>query len=105
MASLTQLVTLPFDKIKIDRSLVGTAEHNLRHRAVLRAISALGQSLGIATLAEGVETPEHLAHVRAEGCHAVQGFFYSKAVPQAELGGLFSGLFSEGLKTLHEAQP
>ena len=88
LASLSQLVNFPFDKIKIDRSLIRTTEADPKSRAILRAISALGQSLGIATLAEGVETPEHLAHVRAEGCHSVQGFYYSKAVPARELTAL-----------------
>ncbi|MGI4830389.1 MAG: putative bifunctional diguanylate cyclase/phosphodiesterase [Janthinobacterium lividum] len=92
LASLSQVVNFPFDKIKIDRSLIGRADTDGKGRAILRAISALGQSLGIATLAEGVETPEHLAHVRAEGCHTVQGFYYSKAVPLAELDALLLSL-------------
>ncbi len=92
LTSLSQLVNFPFDKIKIDRSLISTTVGDAKSRAILRAISALGQSLGIATLAAGVETPEHLAHVRAEGCHSVQGFYYSKAVPARELGAVLDGL-------------
>ena len=92
LASLSQVVNFPFDKIKIDRSLIGGADQDGKGRAILRAISALGQSLGIETLAEGVETPEHLAHVRAEGCHTVQGFYYSKAVPMGELQALLKSL-------------
>ena len=93
LASLSQLVNFPFDKIKIDRSLIGQSGEDAKSRAVVRAISALGQSLGICTLAEGVETPEQLARVRLEGCDSVQGFYYSKAVPAEEL--LF--LFNHGL--------
>ena len=88
LTSLSQVVNFPFDKIKIDRSLIGNTTSDPRSRAVLRAISALGQSLGIATLAGGVETPEHLAQVRAEGCNSVQGYYYSKAVPVRELAAL-----------------
>lgn len=88
LTSLSQVVNFPFDKIKIDRSLIGDTSNNPRSRAVLRAISALGQSLGIATLAGGVETPEQLAQVRAEGCNSVQGYYYSKAVPLQELAAL-----------------
>ena len=95
LASLSQVVNFPFAKIKIDRSLIGSADYDGKGRAILRAISALGQSLGIETLAEGIETPEHLAHVRAEGCHTVQGFYYSKAVPLAELGSLLLSLQPE----------
>ncbi len=85
VASLSQLVNFPFDKIKIDRSLIAMEQEDGRKRAIVRAISALGASLGISTLAEGVETAEHLAHVRSEGCQSMQGFYYSKAVPSNEL--------------------
>lgn len=88
LASLSQLVTFPFDKVKIDRSLVGHGGFDAKTRAILRAISALGQSLGIATLATGVETREHLASVQAEGCQSVQGFYYSDAVPAKGLESL-----------------
>ncbi len=98
LTSLSQVVNFPFDKIKIDRSLIGTTTESAKSRAILRAISALGQSLGIATLAEGVETPEHLAHVRAEGCHSVQGFYYSKAVPARELSALLQSLSAKRLQ-------
>ncbi len=93
VASLSQLVNFPFDKIKIDRSLIAMGQQNGRNRAIVRAISALGASLGISTLAEGVETAEHLAHVRSEGCHTVQGFYYSRAVPSNELQTLVPTLF------------
>ena len=102
LASLSQVVNFPFDKIKIDRSLINTTGGEAKNRAILRAISALGQSLGIATLAEGVETPEHLAHVRAEGCHSVQGFYYSRAVPASELKAFFATPLTNRLTTLHE---
>ncbi len=91
LASLSQLVNFSFDKIKIDRTLIALQQvDNVRNRAIVRAISALGQSLGISTLAEGVETPEHLARVQAEGCHLVQGFYYSRAVPASELALFFN---------------
>ncbi len=92
VASLSQLVNFPFDKIKIDRSLIALHQGDTKNRAIVRAISALGHSLGISTLAEGVETAEHLAHVRSDGCHSVQGFYYSKAVPSSELAELVFSL-------------
>ena len=90
LASLSQLVHFPFDKIKIDRSLVTDGPFDLKSRAILRAVSALGQSLGIQTLATGVETREHLARVQEEGCQSVQGFFYSNAVPAKGLDALLA---------------
>ena len=90
VASLGQLVNIPFDKIKIARSLIGGDAGGKKGRAIVRAISALGHSLGITTLAAGVETREHLADVRSEGCHHVQGFYYSQAVPANEIANLLS---------------
>ncbi len=93
VASLSQVVNFPFNKIKIDRSLVRLDGGDAKNRAIVRAISALGLSLGMSTVAEGVETAEHLAQVRADGCHSVQGFYYSKAVPSSELPDLVSQFY------------
>jgi diguanylate cyclase (GGDEF)-like protein len=84
-ASLGQLARFPFDKIKIDRSLVSADGDNLKQRAIVRAITALGHSLGVSTLAEGIETAEQLARLRGDGCSSVQGFFYSKPVPASQI--------------------
>ena len=84
-ASLSQLARFPFDKIKIDRSLSGFEGDNLKQRAIVRAITALGQSLGVATLAEGVEDAEQLARLQVDGCTAVQGYLFSKPVPTSQL--------------------
>ena len=104
LASLSQLVQFPFNKIKIDRSLVTDGPFNLRSRAILRAVSALGQSLGIQTLATGVETREHLARVQEEGCQSVQGFFYSNAVPARELDTLLAAFASKPFDHAHDLQ-
>jgi diguanylate cyclase (GGDEF)-like protein len=85
VASLSQLAKLPFDKIKIDRSLIALKREDPKNRAIIRAISALGQTLGIGTHAEGVESLDHLEQVRSDGCQSVQGFFYSEAVPAEQL--------------------
>lgn len=92
LTSLSQVVNFPLNKIKIHRSLIGSTVNDPKSRAVLRAISALGESLGIATLAEGVESPEQLAHVRSQGCHSVQGFYYSQAVPAREIPAVLTAL-------------
>ena len=89
LASLSQLVNFPFDKINIDQSLLAATQDDAKSRAVVRAIAVLGDSLGIATLAGGVETSEQLMRVRSEGCSSVQGFYCTKAVPAGELAALF----------------
>ncbi|HEY8565627.1 MAG TPA: EAL domain-containing protein [Beijerinckiaceae bacterium] len=83
-SSLSYLRSFPFDKIKIDRSFVRELTHNAECRAIVRAITSLGQSLSISTIAEGVETREQLDAVRAEGCTEVQGYLFSPPVPIEE---------------------
>jgi diguanylate cyclase (GGDEF)-like protein len=106
VASLSHLARLPFDKIKIDRSLVTLQRSDPKNRAIVRAISALGQSLGISTHAEGVESPEHLEQVRSDGCRTVQGFYYSEAVPADKLVALLNNLSNsktdEQVEVIHE---
>ena len=85
-SSLSYLRSFPFDKIKIDRSFVSELTERPDCLAIIRAVAGLGTSLGIATTAEGVETPEQLAQVRAEGCTEVQGYLFSAPRPAAELG-------------------
>jgi len=91
-ASLSHLARFPFDKIKIDRSLSGTAGENGKNRAIVRAIAALGDSLGVSTMAEGIETAEQLERVQKDGCSSVQGYLFSKPVPANELEALISSL-------------
>ncbi len=93
-SSLSQLHSFPFDKIKIDRSFVKDRGDNNGHAAgqaaVIRAITALGVSLGMSTIAEGVETSDQLARIRAEGCMAVQGYLFSQPVPVEQVAPLIS---------------
>ncbi len=83
-SSLSQLRSFPFTKIKIDRSFIQDLERNPEGMAVVRAIIALGTTLGMSTTAEGVETMGQAAIVRAEGCSDMQGYFTSCPLPPAE---------------------
>lgn len=89
-SSLSYLRSFPFDKIKIDRSFVKDNGYVTGQAAIIRAITALGGSLGMSTIAEGVETPDQLARIRAEGCTSVQGYLFSKPVPVAQIGALIA---------------
>jgi diguanylate cyclase (GGDEF)-like protein len=91
-SSLSQLQSFPFNKIKIDRSFVTHAGNATKQNAVISAITRLGESLGMTTIAEGIETTEQLARVRAGGCTAVQGYLFSRPVPPAELQRLIGAL-------------
>ena len=76
--SLSYLQKFPFDKIKIDRSFVSQLGENPHSTAIVRAVIGLGASLGIVTVAEGVETEAQFAHLRAEGCQEVQGYLFGR---------------------------
>jgi diguanylate cyclase (GGDEF)-like protein/PAS domain S-box-containing protein len=89
-SSLSYLRSFPFDKIKIDRSFVSELAQRPDCVAIIRAVAGLGISLGIATTAEGIETPEQLERVRAEGCTEVQGYLFSPPRPASEIGGLIA---------------
>ena len=88
--SLSYLRSFPFDKIKIDQSFVRDLASRGDAMAIVRAVTGLGRSLGIATTAEGVETTEQLALLRAEGCTQVQGFLFSPPRPGAEVEKMLS---------------
>jgi predicted signal transduction protein with EAL and GGDEF domain len=87
-SSLSYLRSFPFDKIKIDRSFVRDLVERPDCVAIIRAVTGLGASLGIATTAEGVETAEQLDRLRLEGCTEVQGFLFSPPRPASEIAGL-----------------
>jgi diguanylate cyclase (GGDEF)-like protein/PAS domain S-box-containing protein len=79
-SSLGNLRSFPFDKIKIDKSFIADLSKRPDAAAIIRAILTLGRSLGMTTTAEGVETRDQLAYLRAEGCMEVQGFYFAKAL-------------------------
>ncbi len=80
-SSLGYLRSFPFDKIKIDRCFIQEITTSADCKAIVRAVTGLGVSLGIATTAEGVETTDQLDMIRAEGCNQVQGYYFSRPVP------------------------
>ncbi|MCJ2015092.1 EAL domain-containing protein [Methylobacterium sp. J-076] len=80
-SSLSYLRSFPFDKIKIDRSFVKDLSTKPDGDAIIRAIAGLGRSLGMTTVAEGVETEEQMRRIRADGCTDVQGYLVSRPVP------------------------
>jgi EAL domain-containing protein (putative c-di-GMP-specific phosphodiesterase class I) len=87
-SSLSYLRKLPFDKIKIDRSVIKELDEKADSIAIVRAVTGLAATLGISTTAEGVETVEQLRQLRLEGCTEVRGFLISKPKPAGELAEL-----------------
>lgn len=87
-ASLACLRRFPFDLIKIDRSFIRDLERDPEAQAIVRAAVSLSRSLRMRCLAEGVETREQLQFLNREGCTEAQGYYFSRAVPAAEIGRL-----------------
>ncbi|MGX5721296.1 bifunctional diguanylate cyclase/phosphodiesterase [Shinella zoogloeoides] len=80
-SSLETLRAFPFDKIKLDRSFMSEVEASPEAKAIIRAILALGQTLRVPVLAEGVETRSQLDILLSEGCDEAQGYFLGRPVP------------------------
>ncbi len=84
-SSLSYLKQLPINKIKIDRSFVSDISNDMEDAALVQAIIAMGKSLNLKLIAEGVEHSSHEIFLSAHGCEYAQGFYYSKPVPAETL--------------------
>jgi PAS domain S-box-containing protein len=89
-STLAHLQALPFDELKIDRCFIHSMTKTRENRKIVAAIVELGHSLGIITVAEGVETEQQADMLLWLGCQLGQGWLYGKAVPAEEIPGLVS---------------
>jgi len=87
-ATLSQLLSLKLDRIKIDRSFVNRLGKDKESETIVRAVIGLASGFNLETTAEGVENEEQLAALKADGCLEGQGYLFSKAVPADEVRGL-----------------
>lgn len=85
-SSLSYLKRLPIDQLKIDRSFIQDIPHDADGMAITKAVIALGKSMQMSIIAEGVETEAQKAFVLAEGCDEVQGYLYSRPVSTRQFG-------------------
>lgn len=98
-ASLSYLRSFPFDKIKIDQTFVRDLPRDADCNAIVRSVVALARMLGMRTVAEGIETGQHLDQVIAAGCDEIQGYYLSRPVP----GDAVSRVIAECENRLAEA--
>ena len=87
-SSLSYLRKFPFDKVKIDQSFVRDMGGREDCAAIVRAVTSLGASLGMITLAEGVETPEQHEMLLRQGCEEGQGYLFSPPRPAGEIASI-----------------
>ena len=90
-SSLAHLRDFPFDKVKIDRSFIGALHGHGEGAAIVRAIIAMCQSLGLPTIAEGIEEEIHRIALVNQGCTFGQGFLFGKPISNLEIAELLGG--------------
>jgi diguanylate cyclase (GGDEF)-like protein/PAS domain S-box-containing protein len=91
-SSLAYLKRFPVDTLKIDRSFVKDLPEDADDAAITRAVIALGRSLRLAVVAEGVESPRQLEYLAAHGCDQIQGYVISQPLPAEEFEKLIAGM-------------
>lgn len=84
-SSLSYLKTFSIDKLKIDKSFIDDAATKEEDAAIVNAIVMMAKSLKLKTICEGVETAEQLRFLRSIGCDEIQGYYFSKPLPAAEV--------------------
>lgn len=84
-SSLSYLKKFPINTLKIDKSFIKDMTKNTEDAVLVRAIISMANGLGMEIIAEGVETLEQLTFLSYEGCHLIQGHYYSKPVNAAEI--------------------
>jgi len=87
-SSLAYLKDFPIDRLKIDKAFVSNLETDAANAAILKAIVVLGQSLGLKVIAEGVETAYQHEYLHRIGCDELQGYFFSKPLPEDQFEAL-----------------
>jgi diguanylate cyclase (GGDEF)-like protein/PAS domain S-box-containing protein len=87
-SSLAQLKRFPIDTLKVDRSFIREIPDDPEDRAIAEAIIAMGKTLSLTVVAEGVETAAQKEFLRARACHQMQGFHFSKPLPAGEFAEL-----------------
>jgi EAL domain-containing protein (putative c-di-GMP-specific phosphodiesterase class I) len=88
-SSLAQLKHLPISKLKIDRSFIKDLSEDENDRIIAKTIIAMGHSLGLIVIAEGVETVEQQAFLAQEGCDLIQGYLLSRPLTVEQFSDLF----------------
>lgn len=89
-SSLSQIKRFPIDTLKVDRSFIRELHNDAEDRAITEAIIAMGRTLSLTVVAEGVETEEQATFLRERACDEMQGYFFSRPAPPEHFADLLS---------------
>ena len=104
-SSLSYLRRFPINQLKIDRSFVNEVTENPDDAAIIAAIASLAHTLKLEVVAEGVETAEQMSRLAEQGCRMMQGFFFSRPLPAAQMTRLLSDDSEFRERILQSAHP
>ncbi|DAB28682.1 MAG TPA: hypothetical protein CFH78_01015 [Sulfurimonas sp. UBA10385] len=90
-SSLSYLKKFPINRIKIDKSFVDNIVNNSEDAAISQAIISMSHSMNLKTIAEGVETAEQFEFLRLRECDEIQGYYFSRPLPEADMQKLLEG--------------
>ncbi len=99
-SSLSYLKLFPVDTLKVDKSFVRDMRDDNNEHTLVGAIIAMGRSLGLEIVAEGVELPDHVKALNRMGCQYAQGYYFSRPIPAEEFGAIaehINALLAQGL--------
>ncbi|HBX92239.1 MAG TPA: hypothetical protein DEG79_05035, partial [Hyphomonas sp.] len=85
LSTLTYLLKVPANEVKLDRTLISTLRYNERSQLLIQSTISVAQSLGMHVVAEGVEDPDTLAILRTLECNLAQGYFIGQPVGAEEI--------------------
>ena len=97
-SSLTHLKRFPIDTLKVDRSFIHDLPQDAEDKAICQAIIAMGKSLNLTVVAEGVETLDQQTFLQDNNCDEMQGFFFSKPISSDQ----FAALLRERIRTSNQ---
>ncbi|HET9051489.1 MAG TPA: EAL domain-containing protein, partial [Candidatus Dormibacteraeota bacterium] len=103
-SALSQLSAYPLDTVKIDRSFISQLESRPSAGTIVRAIIAMATALGLAVVAEGVETQAQLEFLRENACHAAQGFLLARPVRSRDVDRAVDDAVSRGRRLASRLQ-
>ncbi|WP_052339866.1 EAL domain-containing protein [Gorillibacterium massiliense] len=102
-SSLHYLLELPISTLKVDKTFIDNIDRGMKERTLAGHIVSIGRSMGLCVVAEGVETQKQMEYLVQQGCHRVQGYYFSKPIPEKAAEELLVANAGDGMSQLLSA--